>query len=275
METLSLSLNLKTLNMIYLKNSIRYPLVILVGFFFGIFVFLPINELTSYFEYKRDLDVSVWQFIQIQLWRSLTLQTPVKFFFYLIFGGIMGIISVLLMSVYSKRNKLIDQLRVELDKNLMALISKGEDDDLEFKSSFRYDYRQQKVNKALENVIIKTIAGFMNSRGGSLLIGVADDGSILGLEADYNTLSRKDSDGYTQLLMSAIADKMGTPACKLVKILFHTHEEKEVCRIIVLPSPMPVYAKEDNQPRFYLRTGSGTRELDIQEAITFIKAKWG
>jgi len=98
---------------------------------------------------------------------------------------------------------------------------------------------------------------------------------LIGLEADYNTLSRKDSDGYTQLLMSAIADKMGTPACKLVKILFHTHEEKEVCRIIVLPSPMPVYAKDDNQARFYLRTGSGTRELDIQEAIAFIKAKWG
>lgn len=260
--------------MLQIKNSIRYPLVILVGCFFGIFIFLPINEFTSYYEYKRDLDASVWQFINIQLIRSLTLQTPVKFFFYLLFGGTMGIVSVLLMSVFNRRNKLIDQLRKELDKNLTALISKGESDELEFKSSFRYDYRQQKVNKALESVIIKTLAGFMNTQGGSLLIGVADDGSIIGLEADYNTLSRKDSDGYTQLLMSAIADKIGTPACKLVKILFHIHERKEICRVIVLPSPMPVYVKEDNQSRFYVRTGSGTREMDIQEAITFIKAKW-
>lgn len=261
--------------MSYLKNSFRYLLVIFVGFFFGIFVFLPINEFTSYFEYKRDLDVSVWQFINTQLWKALILQTPVKFFFYLLFGGFMGVISALLMTIFQRRNKLIDQLRRELDKNLSALISKGESDDLEFKSSFRYDYRQQKVNKALESVIIKTLAGFMNTQGGSLLIGVADDGSILGLEADYNTLSRKDNDGYTQLLMSAIADKMGTPACKLVKILFHAHQDKEVCRVIVLPSPMPVYAKEDNEPRFFVRTGSGTREMDIREAITFIKAKWG
>jgi hypothetical protein len=260
--------------MIYLKNSIRYPLVILVGFVFGIFVFLPINEFTSYFEYERSLDINVWQFINIQLWKSLTLQTPVKFFFYLFFGGMMGVLSVLLISIFGRRNRLIDQLRSELEKDLSALISKGESDELEFKSSYRYDYRQQKVNKALESVIMKTISGFMNTQGGSLLIGVADDGSILGLEADYNTLSRKDSDGYTQLLMSAIADKMGTPACKLVKILFHMHEGKEVCRVIVLPSPMPVYVKEDNQPRFYVRTGSGTREMDIQEAITFIKAKW-
>lgn len=258
-----------------MKNSIRYIVVIATGCFFGLFIFLPINELTTFYEFKRDAGVSVWDFIYTQFWRAITLQTPVKFFFYLAFGGVMGVISVLLLSVFGRRNKLIDQLRSELDKNLTALISKGEDDDLEFKSSFRYDYRQQKVNKALESVIIKTLAGFMNTQGGSLLIGVADDGSIVGLEADYNTLSRKDSDGYTQLLMSSIADKIGTPACKLVKILFHMHDGKEVCRVIVLPSPIPVYAKDDNQPRFYVRTGSGTREMDIQEAITFIKAKWG
>ena len=158
-------------------------------------MFLPINEFTSYFEYKRDLDISVWQFINFQLWRALTFQTPVKFLFYLLFGGLMGVVSVLLMSVFRKRNILIDQLRSELNKNLTALILKGESDELEFKSSFRYDYRQQKVNKALESVIIKTLAGFMNTQGGSILIGVADDGSIVGLEADYATLSRKDSDG--------------------------------------------------------------------------------
>ncbi len=233
-----------------MKNYLRYLLVIFIGFFFGIFVFLPINDLTSYYEYQLANHISVWQFIKGNLWLAITLQTPVKFWFYLFFGGIMGSISTLLMLLFRKRNKLITQLRNELDKNLTALIAKGEDDNLEFKSSFRYDYRQQKVNKALESVIIKTISGFMNAAGGSLLIGVADDGSILGLEPDYNTLNRKDSDGFTQLLMSAIADKIGTPACRLVRILFHQQNEKEVCRIIILPSPVPVYAKEDNQPKF-------------------------
>jgi len=258
-----------------MKNSIRYLLVILIGCFFGIFVFLPINDLTSYFEYRPANHMSVWQFIKMNLWLAITLQTPVKFWFYLFFGGIMGAISTLIMLIFRKRSKLILQLRSELGKDLIALIAKGESDDLEFKSSFRYDYRQQKVNKALENVIIKTIAGFLNSAGGSLLIGVADDRSILGLEPDYNTLSRKDSDGFTQLLMSTIADKIGTPGCRLVRVLFHTHAGKEVCRIIILPSPIPVYAREDNQPRFYVRTASGTREMDIREAVTFIKTKWG
>jgi len=258
-----------------MKDSIRYAVIIFIGFLFGIFVFLPINELTSYYEYKVDISESVWQFISDQLWKALTLQTPVKFFFYLIFGGLMGCLSLISLINFKKQNQLIFQLRKELNKNLNALIKKGEDENLEFKSSFRYDYKQQKVNRALESVIIKTIAGFMNTQGGSLLVGVADDGSIIGLEADYNTLSRKDSDGYTQLLMSTIADRIGTPACRLVRILFHQHEGKEVCRILVLPSPIPVYMRDDKKVVFYVRTASGTREMDVAEAVVFIKAKWG
>jgi len=258
-----------------MKDSIRYSFIILTGLLFGIFIFLPVNELTSYYEYKQDAGVTVWQFIFDQFVRAITLQTPLKFFFYLLFGGLMGGISIISLVAYKRRNALIFQLSSELNKNLIALIKNGEDDTLEFKSSFRYDYRLQKTNKALESVIIKTIAGFMNTRGGSLLIGVGDEGTILGLDPDYNTLNRKDSDGYTQLLMSTIAEKIGTPACKLVRILFHKYEDREVCRIIILPSPIPVYVREDRQTHFFVRTGSGTRQMDVQEAITFIKTKWG
>jgi hypothetical protein len=236
---------------------------------------LPIDELTSYYEYHFQASYTVWEFITQQLRKSLSLESPIKFVFYLLFGGIMGVVSYLLVSLTRQRNTLILQLERELEKSLRALIARGEDDSLEFKSSFRYDYRQRKVNKALEGVVVKTIAGFMNTQGGSLLIGVADDGSIVGLESDYQTLSRKDRDGYTQSLMSTVADRLGTPACRLLRILFHQEDGKDVCRVIVLPSPAPIYAKEDKQSRFYIRTGSGTREMDIQEAVTFIKSKWG
>ena len=258
-----------------MKDSIRYPLIVFVGLLLGIFVFLPINELTSYYEYKQGSGITVWHFILNQSLRAVTLKAPLKFVFYLIFGGLMGCVSLISLVNYKKSNSLIFQLRNELDKSLIALIEHGEGDNLEFKSSFRYDYRQEKVNRALEGVVVKTIAGFMNAAGGSLLIGVNDEGKIIGLEKDYGTLARKDSDGYTQLLMSTISEKMGTPACRLVRILFHLHGDMEVCRIIVLPSPVPVYVSDGGQTHFYVRTASGTRELDVQEAITFVKSKWG
>jgi hypothetical protein len=259
-----------------MKDSIRYAVIVLTGMLLGIFVFLPINELTSYYEYHHTFssDITIWQFIYSQFIKAVTLETPLKFFIYLIFGGLMGAVSLISLIAFKNRNSIIFQLRDELGKSLPALIKNKEDDTHEFKSSFRYDYKQQKPNKALESVITKTLAGFMNTRGGSLLIGVADDGTVLGLENDYNTLNRKDSDGYTQLITSVISEKMGAPACRLVRILFHEHEGKEVCRIIVLPSPVPIYVTEDKMARFFIRTASGTREMDVQEALTFIKERW-
>ena len=259
----------------FAAESTKLLALVLIGCLFAVFVFLPIDELTSFYEYDLRAKSTLREFIAGQMHKSLTLQTPAKLCVYLVLGGIMGGIFYAVMALFRRHNSLILQLESELGKDLAALIKRGEDDGLEFKSSFRFDYRQRKVNKALEAVIVKTLAGFMNAQGGSLLIGVADDGGITGLENDYQTLNRKDSDGYTQLLMSTVADKLGTPACRLLRILFHRLEDKEVCRIIVLPSPVPVYAKEDNQSKFYIRTGSGTREMDIQEAVGFIKTKWG
>jgi hypothetical protein len=258
-----------------MKKPIKYPVMIFIGLLFGIFVILPVNEFTSYYEYHPAGDITVWQFVSNQVWNAITLHNPVKFFFYLLIGGIIGCLLVLIRAYFHKRNKLLIDLNTEISQDYTELIAQGENDRVEFKSSFRYDYKQQKVNKTLESVIIKTISGFLNARGGSLFIGVADDGTLLGLEEDYKTLNRKDSDGFTQLLMSSIADKLGTPVCRLVRILFYNRNGKEICRIIVLPSPVPVYTREDQRSHFYIRTASGTREMDTEEAITFIRAKWG
>ena len=150
-----------------MKESTKLPIVILAGCLFGVFVLLPVDELTSYYEYHFNANYTVWKFIVRQLGNALVLRSPIKFFFYLVFGGMIGVISSLLVSLFRRRDVLILQLERELGKDLSTLIRRGEDDSLEFKSSFRFDYRLQKVNKALEAVIMKTLAGFMNTEGGS------------------------------------------------------------------------------------------------------------
>jgi hypothetical protein len=63
------------------------------------------------------------------------------------------------------------------DQEVAALITKGESAEIEFKSSARWDMRQNKLNKEMEQIVVKTVAGFMNSEtGGMLLIGVEDGG---------------------------------------------------------------------------------------------------
>ncbi|NYT47072.1 MAG: ATP-binding protein [Candidatus Methanofishera endochildressiae] len=88
----------------------------------------------------------------------------------------------------------INRLSSEISVNLHTLIRQGEGPLLEFKSSFRWDLEQDRVNRALETVVLKTLAGYLNnSLGGTLLIGVTDSGEIIGLEKDYKSLKRQDS----------------------------------------------------------------------------------
>ncbi len=65
------------------------------------------------------------------------------------------------------------------------LLARGEDAHLEYRSTFRWDLRAAAVSKVMETAVLKTVAAFLNSReGGTLLVGVADDGRVLGLESD-------------------------------------------------------------------------------------------
>src|ERR1019366_8408678 len=65
------------------------------------------------------------------------------------------------------------------DQEVAALIAGGESITVEFKSSARWDVKQNTQNKAMEQIIVKTVAAFLNAEGGTLLIGVDDAGQVL------------------------------------------------------------------------------------------------
>lgn len=159
--------------------------------------------------------------------------------------------------------------------NLEQLIQSGESETTEFKSSARWDVREGKPNKVLEQVIVKTIAGFLNGKGGVLIIGVDDDGKIVGLAPDYATLSKRpDRDGYQQFLINLVSSNLGKEICSLLSISFHPVEGGEVCVIYVEQAGAPVYVAEGGTTKFYLRTGNLTQELGTRESVDYSKARF-
>jgi hypothetical protein len=195
--------------------------------------------------------------------------------FYAEIGAIFGLLSIIIYNLIHKRLLNIDHLKSELNNDLPSIIQQGEGPRLEFKSSLRWDMVESRINRVLESVILKTLAGFLNSaEGGTLLIGVADNGDILGLEQDYQTLKKPGQDGFEQSLMTAISNNLGADLCVFVHILFHTINGKDVCRVIVSPASRPVFLEQGNTPKFYVRTGGGTRDLNIQEALGFVPGRW-
>jgi predicted HTH transcriptional regulator len=126
---------------------------------------------------------------------------------------------------------------------------------------------------------VKTVAGFMNSEsGGSLIIGVDDSGTALGLDRDLATFGKKHNpkDEFEQYLQNIIRSGCGKESlAALVKISFHPVDKKEICKIEVKPSHKPVYVTEEKDEKFFVRSGNTTQSLSMREAHEYIRSRFG
>ena len=92
--------------------------------------------------------------------------------------------------------------------NLTELIRQGEGTRLEFKSTLQWDVKQGKRNDDLRKMVLKTIAAFLNTEGGTLIIGVEDDGNVYGLDADL-ALVNNSRDKFAQLVGTLLIEQLG------------------------------------------------------------------
>ncbi|BCG63420.1 MAG: hypothetical protein methR_P1130 [Methyloprofundus sp.] len=247
---------------------------ILIGALLSVILLHPITKAVYWFEFNESLQLStykdIWTFLFDRFTDSFRQEMIVMSLVFALLGGGIGTIFAMYHLSLVRSHQRVYQLEKELAEDLPTLIKSNENERLEFKSSIRWDLKQQKTNKALETVIAKTVAGFMNHKGGNLLIGIDDDGQIIGLEKDYQSLRRKNRDGFELCLMDIIKTKLGGEVCSLVHCVFHKIEGKDVCRVFIESSATPVYCKTDNVSKYYLRTGNATRELDARESFAHI-----
>jgi ActR/RegA family two-component response regulator len=162
------------------------------------------------------------------------------------------------------------------EEEIAALLRKGESATLEFKSTLRWDLRQQKANRDLEGVVLKTVAAFLNSAaGGVLLLGVDDAGHPIGLQHDYETLKKKDRDGFEAFLYKLLLDAYGNDVAPFLQIDFAVIGSAEVCRVSAKPASKPVYVSDAaGKDRLYIRTGNVTVELSAREALDYFNIRW-
>jgi hypothetical protein len=161
----------------------------------------------------------------------------------------------------------------DISEELSSLISEGESDLLEFKVTACWDeYNKTKNSKLAEN-IVKAVVGFMNSQtGGSVLIGVADSGEVVGLLNDFAVAdtTKQNRNGYQLFLSNKLNAGLGGECISFYKISFHQIKSNEVCRIQVQSSSKPFYY----EGKFYVRNGNQTLLLTTQEAVAYIEHRW-
>jgi hypothetical protein len=248
-----------------------------VGALLGVLLLHPMAMAIYWLELRMEHSVptmSLGEFLLSRLKAAFSGRMLEMTVLYAAIGGGVGLVFYALQRALERREQTIKRLRREIAEDIPSLISTGEGDRVEFKSTARWDLRQERVNKALEISIAKTIAGFANHAGGSLLVGVGDEGIPFGLEKDYRTLKRKDRDGFEQFLMTLVKTYLGGDVCPRVHAVFAEIEGKDVCRIVVEPGNRPVYLRDGNQVLYFIRTGNVTRELDVEEAVRHIQWRW-
>ena len=150
---------------------------------------------------------------------------------------------------------------------IAVVAARGESATLEFKSSARVNLRTGKRDDVIETVAAKTVAAFLNSRGGTLLLGVDDAGRLIGLGPDYTTLRHEDADRYELFLRDLWRVRLGANAAALPRLDFApaADGDGEVCRITVPPSPAPVYLsgpKGKGGRELWVRAGNSTQRAD-------------
>lgn len=174
-------------------------------------------------------------------------------------------------------NSITDTIDTEVETTVEDIIIKGEGIGVEFKASLLWDYKVGKVNKGLEQVILKTIAAFNNAEGGTLLIGVYDNGEIIGLERDY-TILEGNRDEFELHLRNLINQHFGKVfASNNLEITFPISGENEICQVEIKRGIKPVYLKiTDNNgvksEKFYIRSGNTSQELAISEIAPYINS---
>lgn len=159
---------------------------------------------------------------------------------------------------------------------ILELIDLGESHKVEFKSSLRWDYVNNKANKKLEYDIARSICGFYNTYGGFLLIGVSDLKEILGIKKDYLTLGKgkKNRDGFELQLTEIINKFIGKEFRKLLRVSFDEISYEEICYIEIKRSPKPCFLNKNDQKEFLIRAGNRTQSLNVEETTNYINTHW-
>lgn len=173
--------------------------------------------------------------------------------------------------------------RIRRTADVASLIAQGEGERIEFKASLLHAYGEpdptmshRQIKKALEHGVTKTIAAFLNSSGGDLLIGIRDDGQVLGIEPDFAYLKTSpNADGWLRNLKEAIGTALGLDVWNAVHVSLVPCGGLTVAVVSCPRRPKETWCTQEGRAAFYARTGNGTMEYDGRPLVDYIRERWG
>jgi serine/threonine protein kinase len=186
--------------------------------------------------------------------------------------------------------------QIRYASNVGALIAAGESDTLELKSSLHHPHGplppdlqhlleqgklqpvqvRKEMQKRLNKEVTEAIAALLNTNGGTLLIGVDDADTTLGIEPDfeYCQKGKQDADGWMLSLKTLIINALGADIWSAIRVSLVPHKEKMVAVILCPRRASKTWHYEDVGESFYIRMGNSTAELRGRRLVGYISEHW-
>ncbi len=176
-------------------------------------------------------------------------------------------------SVRSQVENMLAQIGELSDSDrVMAFARQGESATLEFKETFALNVRKDERDDDIELSALKTIVAFLNSRGGTLLIGVADSGEITGVEYEVSKCFKKGLDGYLLHFKNRLKGRIGEQFYPYVDQKLVKASGLTVLMVICEKSPRPCYLDRKD---FYVRTNPATDKLIGPTLVEYVRNHFG
>lgn len=159
--------------------------------------------------------------------------------------------------------------RGSIEEPIKTIVLWWESRVVEFKSSYRWDYYQNKVNDGLKFQVMKTIAAFLNSDGWILLVWVKDDWEILWEENDVNSYQDKSYDSLLKDVDNMIRDNFGNFKA-LISVVTEEIDWKKILVFRVKKAHHAAIFTYNWEEKFYVRNAASSTQLQVEEAHNYI-----
>jgi hypothetical protein len=175
-------------------------------------------------------------------------------------------------SLVDHANAMLQQVhRLSAADEILALVRTGESRTLEFKQTLSLDVKKGTKESYMEKMVLKTIAAFLNSQGGTLLVGVADDGRIPGLRAEMGALFKGSRDDLLKHFKNILRRSIRKTFYPLIDYDTVDVNGEQVLRVDCRESDKECFL---DATEFYVRTNPATDQLNGEKMVEYIRRRF-
>lgn len=164
--------------------------------------------------------------------------------------------------------------------DIERLLASDESASLEFKASLRVPIDPPKpgdkrtageLERAIQHEVLETLAAFLNTDGGTLIIGVKDDRTIVGIDVDYPRVKPRSADGWRLTFDHLVTHELGAEVMKCIDLQLQPWRDRTIAVITCLPRDEPTWVGDE----LYVRCTASTERLSTRHAVAWWRQRWG